>query len=100
MATYACNAGFVLDLSVGAQNRTCMNENGGNTSGVFIDKSPSCVREYPSLLKPGQHHIAGSFLGLYISQMGHIKHFTNLNFTNDIGLIHRTCMQAHFKATV
>ena len=51
VATYACNTGFVLDLSVGAQNRTCMNSNGGNTSGVFINKAPSCVRKSPSLLQ-------------------------------------------------
>ena len=32
--------------------------------------------------------------------MGHNKHFRNLNFMNDIGLIHRLCMQADFKVLI
>ena len=42
MAIYSCNDGFVLDLSVGSEKRTCI-EN--NTEGIFDLIAPICVRK-------------------------------------------------------
>ncbi len=46
VATYACNAGFVLDLSLGgSEMRTCVDDNGLDAIGVFDRQAPICVRK-------------------------------------------------------
>ena len=42
VATYYCNAGYALDITVGSQSRTCT-ENG--MIGEFDGQAPTCVRE-------------------------------------------------------
>ena len=48
-ATYACNDGFFLDLSVGSEMRTCANDDGMDAVGIFNDQAPSCVRKFDTL---------------------------------------------------
>ena len=45
VATYACEAGFVLDLSLGvSEMRTCVDDNGLDAIiGVFDRMAPRCV---------------------------------------------------------
>ncbi len=45
-ATYSCNAGYFLDLSVGNEVRTCIDDNDNDADGIFTGQAPSCVREY------------------------------------------------------
>ncbi len=46
VATYACNAGFVLDLSIGGSEiRTCVDDNGLDAIGEFDRQAPRCVRK-------------------------------------------------------
>ncbi len=46
VATYACEAGFVLDLSLGgSEMRTCVDDNGLDAIGVFDRLAPRCVRK-------------------------------------------------------
>ena len=45
-ATYACNEGYFLDLSVGVRVRTCVDDGDMDALGVFTDQAPSCVRKY------------------------------------------------------
>ncbi len=42
-ATYICNEGFSLDISVGNEVRTCVNDNGLDNLGVFTGSQPTCV---------------------------------------------------------
>ncbi len=44
-ATYSCNEGYTLDLSIGVEVRTCIDD-GDNAVGVFSDQEPACVRKY------------------------------------------------------
>ena len=44
-ATYSCNEGYFLDLSVGVRVRTCVDDNDMDALGVFTDEAPSCVRK-------------------------------------------------------
>ena len=46
-ATYECNEGFFLDLSVGVRVRTCVDDNDMDALGVFTDQAPTCVRKSP-----------------------------------------------------
>ena len=44
VATYACNTGFVLDLSLGvSEMRTCVDDNGLDAIGVFDRQAPRCI---------------------------------------------------------
>ncbi len=45
MATYICNAGFALDFSAtnSSASRTCENDDGVDTLGVWRDAPPACV---------------------------------------------------------
>ena len=43
-ATYDCNEGYFLDLSVGSEVRTCVDDNDGDALGVFDGQAPACVR--------------------------------------------------------
>ena len=43
VATYSCNTGYTLDLSVGSRTRTCT-RNG--MIGEFDGRAPTCVREF------------------------------------------------------
>ena len=45
-ATYICNDGFFLDLSVGNEVRTCEDDNGLDDLGEFTGSQPTCVRKY------------------------------------------------------
>ncbi len=50
VATYACDPGFVLDLSLGGSvTRTCVDDMDNGAEGVFDSQTPRCVRK--SLLK-------------------------------------------------
>ena len=44
-ATYTCNEGYFLDLSVGVRVRTCVDDGDIDALGVFTDQAPSCVRK-------------------------------------------------------
>ena len=48
-ATYSCNEGYTLDLSIGVEVRTCIDGGDNNAVGVFSDQEPACVRKYCSL---------------------------------------------------
>ncbi len=44
VATYACDTGFVLDLSLGgSEMRTCVDDNGLDAIGVFERQAPRCI---------------------------------------------------------
>ena len=46
VATYACDAGFVLDLSLGrSEMRMCVDDDGLDAIGVFDRQAPRCVRK-------------------------------------------------------
>ncbi len=46
VATYACNEGFDLDLSLGgSEMRTCVDGNGLDAIGVFDNQAPRCIRK-------------------------------------------------------
>ncbi len=49
-ATYICNDGFFLDLSVGNEVKTCEDDNGLDDLGEFTGSQPTCVRKYSVLL--------------------------------------------------
>ena len=44
-ATYVCNEGYFLDLSVGVRVRTCVDDVDMDALGVFTGQAPSCVRK-------------------------------------------------------
>ncbi len=47
VATYACEAGFVLDLSLGGSKmRTCVHDMDNDAEGVFDRLAPTCVRKF------------------------------------------------------
>ena len=50
VATYSCNAGFVLDLSVGSEMRTCVDGDGMDAVGLFNHEAPSCVRKFTTCI--------------------------------------------------
>ena len=46
MATYDCDAGFVLDLSLGGSvTRTCFDDLDNDAQGVFSGQAPACIRK-------------------------------------------------------
>ena len=45
VATYSCDSGFVLDLSVGSEMRTCIDDGDNDAEGVFDMQEPACVRK-------------------------------------------------------
>ena len=45
VATYSCNAGFVLDLTVGSEMRTCIDDGDNDAEGVFSGQAPACIRK-------------------------------------------------------
>ena len=54
VATYSCNTGFVLDLSVGSRTRTCTdNDNVMDAIGEFDGQTPTCIGE---LIVPDHMH--------------------------------------------
>ena len=42
-ATYECDEGLFLDVSVGNRVRTCVDDDGMNANGIFDDTAPTCV---------------------------------------------------------
>ena len=45
VATYSCDSGFVLDLSVGSEMRTCIDDGDNDAEGIFDMQEPACVRK-------------------------------------------------------
>ena len=45
VATYTCDTGFVLDLSIGSETRTCIDDGDNDAEGVFDMQEPACVRK-------------------------------------------------------
>ncbi len=45
-ATYSCNDGYTLDLSIGAEVRTCIDDGNNDAVGVFSGQAPACVSKY------------------------------------------------------
>ena len=45
VATYSCNEGFILNLSVGSETRTCIDDDDNDALGVFDRQAPTCVRK-------------------------------------------------------
>ncbi len=46
VATYDCDAGFVLDLSLGgSEMRTCFDDDGLDAIGEFDNQTPRCIRK-------------------------------------------------------
>ena len=46
VATYDCDAGFVLELSLGgSETRACVDDDGLDAIGVFDRQAPICVRK-------------------------------------------------------
>ena len=46
VATYNCDAGFFLDLSLGGSAfRTCVDDNGLDAIGEFNNQAPRCIRK-------------------------------------------------------
>ncbi len=53
VATYDCNAGFALDLSLGGSEvRTCVDDMDNDAEGVFDNQAPKCVRKFLTLYNP------------------------------------------------
>ena len=53
MATYACDTGFILDLSLGgSEMRTCVDDMDNDAEGVFDNQAPICVRKSLSVWFP------------------------------------------------
>ncbi len=44
-ATYSCDDGYTLDLSIGVEVRTCIDDGNNDTEGVFSGQEPACVRK-------------------------------------------------------
>ena len=45
VATYGCNDGFILNLSVGSEMRTCIDDGDNDVEGVFNLMAPTCDRK-------------------------------------------------------
>ncbi len=45
-ATYSCDDGYTLDLSIGVEVRTCIDDGDNDAEGVFSGQEPACVRKY------------------------------------------------------
>ena len=45
VATYICDTGFALNLTVGSEMRTCIDDNDDDAEGVFDMQEPACVRK-------------------------------------------------------
>ena len=46
VATYACDAGFVLDFSLGGSvTRTCVDDIDNDAEGGFNGQAPRCIRK-------------------------------------------------------
>ncbi len=46
VATYACDAGYFLDLSLGgSEMRTCVDDDGLDAIGKFNNQAPRCIRK-------------------------------------------------------
>ncbi len=47
VAAYDCDAGFVLDLSLGRSvTRTCFDDLDNDAEGIFNGQEPRCIRKY------------------------------------------------------
>ncbi len=46
VATYECDAGFFLDLSLGgSEMRTCVDDLDNDVEGMFSGQAPACIRK-------------------------------------------------------
>ena len=51
VATYSCDAGFVLDFSLGGtMTRTCVDDGDNDAEGLFDGQAPICVRKFKQKL--------------------------------------------------
>ncbi len=48
-ATYTCDAGFFLDVTASSQVRTCIDDYGMDTIGVWSVQEPSCIRKLSTM---------------------------------------------------
>ncbi len=48
-ATYTCDAGFFFDVTAATQVRTCIDDNGMDTIGVWSGQEPSCIRKLSTI---------------------------------------------------
>ena len=55
-ATYSCDDGYTLDLSIGVEVRTCIDDGDNDAEGVFSDLEPACVRKYTAVHSCRSHH--------------------------------------------
>ncbi len=56
VATYDCDAGYFLDLSLGgSMTRTCSDDLDNDAEGVFSGQAPRCIRKLSALKR--QHAI-------------------------------------------
>ncbi len=50
VATYTCDAGFFLYLSLGgSMTRTCVDDEDNDAEGVFSGQAPRCIRKLSAL---------------------------------------------------
>ena len=45
-ATYSCNDGYTLEITIGFKVRTCIDDGDNDAVGVFRGQEPACVRKY------------------------------------------------------
>ncbi len=55
VATYACDTGFVLDLSIGSVTRTCVDDLDNDAEGVFNKQGPRCIGNKRLIAACSQH---------------------------------------------
>ena len=76
VATYSCDAGYVLDLSVGSVTRTCTdNGNVMDAIGEFDGQAPTCIGE---LIVPDHMHDIQEVI-VYEYTMRSVKHCSQCN---------------------
>ena len=51
VATYSCDAGFVLDFTLGGTvMRTCVDDGDNDAEGIFDGQAPICVRKFKQMI--------------------------------------------------
>ena len=67
VATYSCDAGFVLDFSLGGtMTRTCVDDGDNDAEGIFDGQAPACVCKFKQVIEnfpdPGIAGVNGTLL--------------------------------------
>ncbi|XP_064387566.1 uncharacterized protein LOC135335869 isoform X2 [Halichondria panicea] len=94
-ATYSCNEGYTLDISIGVEVRTCIDDGDNDAVGVFSDQAPACVRiqctplsGIPNgMIEYGPDTTANYMLGTNATYICNDGFFLDLSVGNEI----RTC---------